>query len=85
MKAILAGRNASLNIAQIKVSAINKKKFVTREYKKRNIPVENKEIFIILNVPTLSLSFPENGAEMNAPIPYAASTSPAFPLDTFKI
>jgi hypothetical protein len=69
MKAMLAGRNASLSIAQIKVRAKNRIKFVTKDYKKRNIPVENKEIFIILSVPILSLNFPANGAVINALIP----------------
>src|SRR4030066_1147085 len=65
MKAILAGRNASLSIAQMKVRTKNQIKSVTKEYRNRKEPVENKEIFIILSVPILSLSFPEHGAEMN--------------------
>src|SRR4030066_1304828 len=69
IKAILAGRNDSLNIAQMKVRTKNQIKSVTKEYRKRKEPVENKEIFIILSVPILSLNLPANGAVINAPIP----------------
>jgi hypothetical protein len=84
MKAILAGRNASLNIAQMKVRDKNNIKSVMKEYRKRKEPVANNDIFICRIVPILSLNFPEKGAEIKAPTPYTARTSPASLLDTLR-
>ena len=65
----LAGRKASLRTAQKKLSIKNKIKLVTNEYAIKNSPEVKREIFINVKVPSLSLSFPEKGEEMKAPIP----------------
>ena len=51
---------------------------------KRKIPEASSDTIIKRSEPNRSLSFPENGAEINAPAPKQARTSPASDTLTFN-